>query len=219
MPTRERAAAVCVLSVVGVLGALVFVRAAAGDYSWTTGPGTQYTFWLTEPWLYAGPALVVVTVLCAGLLLRPLRQAVARVAVVTTVIASALTFRLVAHAVHQRGHPEGFELAALRRLVPPAGAVNDRTGLLSEGPPTAVRSWRVPKWADACPETAAVMQAWADPGSVNEKPSYYPDPDVPCEWFARYRGWQVLVEVVVHPKDPRLGEDVMFEVGTPNVQF
>jgi hypothetical protein len=244
MQARERVVAFCLLSVEGLVGAFVFLRAAAGDYSWTTGSDTQFTFWLTEAWLYAGPVMVVASLACGAFLLLPLGRAAARVVVVMVLAVATSAFGVAAVTVHQRGHPEALEVAALRRLVPPTGAVEDRTSYgsrapdfalmpkdfaaelvatpLSEdnGPPTAVRSWRVPTRTDACAETGAVTQAWADPGSVDMKAAPSDGvPGIPCEWFATYRGWQVLVEVVDFPNDPRLGNYAVFQVGTPNVQF
>jgi hypothetical protein len=227
------------LAIVGlVVEALVGVVVAAYAFMSMVGPGpvTQYYVWAARPAFDAGFVVACGACVCALWLGLPVRHAGPRAAVVATFGLGFLVGALGVATTYVRSSPESSLLRAAHQLTPPQGATEVRTsyglepnwpegfaaGLVAaqsgEGPPAAVRSWRAPSASNACGQTGATAQGWADAGSLKVLPfSVRQNPGLACEWSARRHGWEVLVEVIYDPDKPQLGDYAVFAVGPPGL--
>ena len=185
-----------------------------------SGQGSEQTYvnWVVWPLVVAGAVMVAIAVGCAIFLALPVIEIGPRPFVATALAVGLVAGCSGAVVAYRRDHPEASEVAALRHLVPPRGATEDRTSFGSQvgdtpppivagppgdGPPTAVRSWHVPAGVNACAQTEAVAKAWL--GSMTELE--------PCVWDARYQGWYVSVYVTDNISG--FGQYAVFEVGAP----
>jgi hypothetical protein len=237
-PQRQRA--IIGLAVEGAVAVVV------AGYSFLSmfgeGPVQEYYDWVARPGLYAGVTAVACAAGCTIWLALPLRHVAPRAAIAAALSVGFAVGCLAVVTTYVRSSPEGALLAAVRQLVPPRGATNDKTtyGMQAPGPwdargftaelvatrpdqagdwsPAAVRSWRVPSAPHACAQTEALALDWADARSVkvlSAEPAR--QSGLACQWSAHRRGWQALVEVVYAPGDPQLGDYAVFQVGTPGL--
>jgi hypothetical protein len=233
---RQRGLAIIVLAVEGAVAVVVAAYSFLSMFG--EGPVQQYYDWVARPGVYAGTVVIVCTVGCALWLSLPFRHVAPRAAVAATLSFGLVMGCLALVTTYVRSSPRSALLAAVQRLVPPPGAADDKTTYGAQAPspwddrgfaaelvatpsgkaadwsPAAVRSWREAPEPIACAQTEAVARGWADAGTLKVLSA---EPGLACQWSARRRGWQALVEVVYAPGQPQLGDYAVFQVGTPGL--